>query len=510
MHVGCRHATILLHFALRDDRAHRAPRTAPKFAAGPGKVQGSGLFTGPLHLSRARGPEARAGYALAMTTPEDVFAGPAMEMPAGPVSKPAVISFRSVEGDDGLPVAQPGADSSLPPQFGPAAVRHSAGYAPFLAYLQEHEGDPRPLALALAASPRRLLRYLRAHAPAVLADPELRGAAEVFLGNCIATLRADAVWRSDETGPHEVGAGRFGFVPASILSRLVDSGETADDVDADVDEVVDSLNGWVEEADDDALPPPPLPSPVPPASGTPPYVRPELPCVEILDETGRPIPYGSRWGWDGPPEGSYSVEAHPERFAGLHTVARALIEHLERVFDVDVIDEPATDAALLRPQRDVIARVRVLPRDSEAAPLLVAFTAYPGVIVEAGVLHAFPYPICGCEACDETADAQATELEELVFAVTLGGYAEHYPVGRRRDLHLGLVHLDVAGAVTGSSWGSGDTGGLSAERLERGEATLAALHRGWQPWPLRRGEVYPVDGRDPRRERADPTAGPTP
>lgn len=445
-----------------------------------------------------------------MTTPEDVFAGPAIEMPAGPISKLAVISFRSVEGDEGLAAPRPTADPSSPPPFGPAAVRHAAGYAPFLAYLQAHDGDPRALAQTLAASPRRLLRYIRAHAPAVLADPELRGAAEVFLGNCIATLRADAAWRSDDTGPREVGAGRFGFVPASILSRLVGSGATADDVDAEVDRFIESLNGWVEEADDDALPPPPLPSPVPPASGTPPYVRPELPRVEILDETGRPIPYGSRWGWGGPPEDSYSVEAHPERFAGLHTVARALIEHLERVFDVDVIDEPATDAALLRPQRDVIARVRVLPRDPEAAPLLFAFTAYPGVIVEAGVLHAFPYPICGCEACDETADAQASELEGLVFAVTLGGYAEHYPVGRRRDLHLGLVRLDEAGAVTGSSRGCGGTGGLSAERLERGEATLAALPRGWQPWPLRRAEAHPGDGRDPRRERADPTAGPTP
>ncbi|HEY9424376.1 MAG TPA: DUF6226 family protein [Microterricola sp.] len=421
-----------------------------------------------------------------MTTPEDVFAGPAIEMPAGKISKLVQISSRSLEDDTDSAAAQSTADASAAPPFDPGTVRHAAGYSPFVAYLQANDRDPHA-AQTLAASPEQLLRFLRTHASAVLSDPELRRAAGIFFGNCVATMRADAVWRRDEMGPYEVGAGRHVFVPGMVLERLVDPTNTAHaDFDARLGGFIESLNGWVEEADDDALPPPPLPTPVPPASGTPLYVRPELPAVEILDEAGLPIPYGSRWGAGGPPEDSYSVDAHPERFAGLHTVARALIEHLERVFDVEVVHEQATDAALLRPQRDVIERVRVLPRAPEAAPLLFAFTAYPGVIVEAGVLHWFPYPICGCDACDETAEAQAHELELLVFAVANGGYAEHYPVGRRRDLHFGLVLLDASGAVTGSSTGVADTVGLSTERLEQGAMRLAALPRGWQPWPLRR------------------------
>ena len=42
------------------------------------------------------------------------------------------------------------------------------------------------------------------------------------------------------------------------------------------------------------------------------------------------IEYGNRWASRGgtPPEDSYSVDEHPERFAPLHTVAAALIDYL--------------------------------------------------------------------------------------------------------------------------------------------------------------------------------------
>ncbi|MDO8150372.1 DUF6226 family protein [Isoptericola sp. b408] len=46
------------------------------------------------------------------------------------------------------------------------------------------------------------------------------------------------------------------------------------------------------------------------------YVRPALPAVVFRDDAGAPIPYGARWtDRAGPPEDTYSVCAHPERFA---------------------------------------------------------------------------------------------------------------------------------------------------------------------------------------------------
>ncbi|WP_130506997.1 DUF6226 family protein [Microterricola gilva] len=218
------------------------------------------------------------------------------------------------------------------------------------------------------------------------------------------------------------------------------------------------------------------------------YQRPALPSAVFLDAGGRPIPYGSRWGVDGPPENSYGVSVHPERFAGLHTVAHSLIAHLDREYDVEVRHESAAGAAteLLHAQRGVLEIVRVIPRDPEGAPLLIALTAYPGVILNAGILHEFPFPFCGCEACDESVEGTASELEELVLAVAAGGFTERYPVGPRRELHLRLVTVDPAGAIAGSRIGGDTPTGISAERLAHGAAVLNELPRGWQPWPLRK------------------------
>jgi|GEM_PF-4358317 len=56
------------------------------------------------------------------------------------------------------------------------------------------------------------------------------------------------------------------------------------------------------------------------------YIKP----VELRDSNGNTIDYGNRWvSFDGfPPETSYSVIEHPERFVPLHLVAAALIDYL--------------------------------------------------------------------------------------------------------------------------------------------------------------------------------------
>ena len=107
------------------------------------------------------------------------------------------------------------------------------------------------------------------------------------------------------------------------------------------------------------------PRPVPPTAGQPRYVRPHLPAATYYSRDGEPIPYGRQWGADGPDPDSYSVDSHPERFAGLHVVARALIDHLAAAYDVDVQEDPAHAGDLLMEVRDVLQAVRVTPRDPE-------------------------------------------------------------------------------------------------------------------------------------------------
>ena len=135
------------------------------------------------------------------------------------------------------------------------------------------------------------------------------------------------------------------------------------------------------------------------------------------------------------------MDSHPERFAGLHVVARALIDHLATAYDVEVHEDPVHARDLLIEVRDVLHAVRVTPRRSGAAPLTFVLTGYPGVVVHAGVLHDFPFPVCGCDACDETAETTADRMERLVLSVAAGGYAERYPVGSRRWSEYALTRV---------------------------------------------------------------------
>ena len=190
------------------------------------------------------------------------------------------------------------------------------------------------------------------------------------------------------------------------------------------------LSDWTQEEPDE--PPTMHPRPVSPAPGQPRYVRPRLPAVTYCSEEGDPIAYGRRWGDSGPDPDSYSVDGHPERFVGLHVIARALIDHLAALYDVEVHEDAAHAGELLMEARDVLQAVKVTPRCSGAAPLTFVLTGYPGVMVHAGVLHDFPFPVCGCDACNETAETTADRMERLVLTVAAGGYSERYPVGSQR------------------------------------------------------------------------------
>ena len=53
---------------------------------------------------------------------------------------------------------------------------------------------------------------------------------------------------------------------------------------------------------------------------------------------------------------------------------------------------------------------RVTPADPAGAPLTFDYTPYPGLILHAGLLHDFAYPIRGCDACDESAVEQLRNL----------------------------------------------------------------------------------------------------
>ena len=374
----------------------------------------------------------------------------------------------------GMPEPMPRGTALYREGSGPAVVRHVGGYGPFVEFCAARGVRPAELAADL----EQLIRFLRTVGAQLAGNSTLSAAAAVFVGNTIARQRPDAKWTAYQGAPPTVGNRNKAFE----VHRLLEALRSADD-DA-VRGLLAVLSDWAQDEPDEPPAAPPARPPVPlfRSAGQPRYVRPDLPAETYYSRDGEPIPYGRQWGEGGPDPDSYSVDSHPERFAGLHVVARALIDHLTAVYDVDVQDDPAHAGELLMQGPDVLQAVKVTPRDSGAAALTFVLTGYPGVMVHAGVLHDFPFPVCGCDACDETVETTADRLEMLVLSVAAGGYSERYPVGRKRWSEYTLAAFDGSGSQSGQ----GEPPPASASRLHDAEIRLRDVTGAWSPWPLRR------------------------
>ena len=208
------------------------------------------------------------------------------------------------------------------------------------------------------------------------------------------------------------------------------------------------------------------------------YTRPAIDSPVFRDAAGQVIDYGNRW--DGsPPEDAYSVDTHPERFAPLHTIAAGLIDYLIATYDVQVVEEPRVVGDLLHAPADVVRAVRLIPSDLASAALTFVLTGYPGIYLHAGLLHDFHYPNCGCDACDDTWQGMADELEQDVLAVVSGGYRESVGAGLRPWLEY---EMNYPG---GSHSGRGERETIPAERLKVARQALRDLPDGWAAWPPR-------------------------
>jgi len=147
----------------------------------------------------------------------------------------------------------------------------------------------------------------------------------------------------------------------------------------------------------------------------PEYARPAVAALDFRDESGATIRYGSRWGGP-PPDDSYSRVSNPQRFAPVLTITDVLIEHLRIKYraGVAVLDESSP-----RWVPTTTKLIGVTPDRPGAAPLLFRYTDFPGIEIWAGLRYSAAFPSCGCDACDETWESAAGDIELLVFAVTV-------------------------------------------------------------------------------------------
>ena len=131
-----------------------------------------------------------------------------------------------------------------------------------------------------------------------------------------------------------------------------------------------------------------------------------------------------RWGPEGPPEDAYSRVTNPERFRPLHPTMLEIIGRLENGFEVERTEGYGLDEELERGFGLARPCVRLSPRDPDAAPIAVVFSAFPGLHVRFGRWHTEAFPSCGCDACDESAEDQIERLNEMVDDTTAGRYRE--------------------------------------------------------------------------------------
>jgi hypothetical protein len=390
--------------------------------------------------------------------PDRPFPGPVAPMPDP--STQALLIF-----GDGVGA---GASMGRPPRF-------VDGYEPFARYLRAEGADPSQLAADLS----HLWLFVDGRSD-ILESPVMTNAAGRFVGNAIALAHPAATWRA--TPEPEVGTTAMSIPVDGIVRSMVANPERRQpflemfaswrDADAD-DREIAALR--------DARGGPDLV--VPPA----PFVRPPLPEPEFHDTEGRVIPYGSRWAGGLPPEESYSVVSHPERFAPMLSVVDALAEYLERWFVVDVARSQDDDGATI---------LHFQP--STGAPLTIAASA-ESVRMKAGALVEEFVLSCTCDAFDETAASASDRLERLILAVAGGGLRERYPVGRRQWRFVSLRLPD--GGAESSSGGLGPD--VSEERKQSATATLQGLDNGqWPAWT-------PASQFEPMAGRADGARKPT-
>jgi hypothetical protein len=109
------------------------------------------------------------------------------------------------------------------------------------------------------------------------------------------------------------------------------------------------------------------------------------------------------------------------------------------------------------------------------------FTSYPGVVLHAGLLNDFTHPVCGCDACDETWQSVAAEMERQVLAVAGGGYRETWWFGLSPCVTFSLDAVDGSQGMSGENRAAD----VPADRLAAAKNRRRGIGHAWQPWPMR-------------------------
>lgn len=181
-----------------------------------------------------------------------------------------------------------------------------------------------------------------------------------------------------------------------------------------------------------------------------------------------------------------------------------MIDSLSDRYDVSVDEGLHLTADLPHPgETEGIARaVRLTPNAEGCAPIVFILWDFPSVTLHAGALFETTHPSCGCNACDETWDSEADELEWQTLAVVDGRLSERVGDPRRPtwsfDWGRGIVKGTGQSVKLRIRSRSGDRASGSEREISSLPAPVVARVLGlldrlaehspegtWKPWPLR-------------------------
>ena len=189
-------------------------------------------------------------------------------------------------------------------------------------------------------------------------------------------------------------------------------------------------------------------------------------------------------GEESPSDAPYSRVTNPERFRPLHTAVLETIDWLETRFEVERSEGYGLDEEMERGLDLARPDVRLTPKDPDAAPMVVAFSTFPGLYVRFGRWYIEPFPGCGCDACDESAEGEIERLTYMIDDVTAGRF--------REAIETPLVSFMGSGWIETRFWSPEDgrpsTRSRSGSRVDGRRAREISggrrrLDLNWKPWP---------------------------
>lgn len=91
------------------------------------------------------------------------------------------------------------------------------------------------------------------------------------------------------------------------------------------------------------------------------------------------------------------------------------------------------------------APVTITPLAAGGAPIAIAFTTFPSLVVRYGRWHVVSFPACGCDACDETTADEARRLGCEIAHVVAGRFREERTIPLIGDARLHWALGDCRG-----------------------------------------------------------------